>query len=36
MNAFTNEIGSSTLWHQRLGHINEKGMKLLDSIEEEC
>ncbi|KAL8157159.1 hypothetical protein AgCh_002026 [Apium graveolens] len=30
-NAVADEIGSSTLWHKRLGHMSEKGMKLLTS-----
>lgn len=30
-NAVADVIGSSTLWHQRLGHMSEKGMKLLTS-----
>ncbi|KAI3767934.1 hypothetical protein L2E82_18363 [Cichorium intybus] len=25
------EVGASTLWHQRLGHMSEKGMKMLVS-----
>ena len=25
------EVGTSTLWHQRLGHMSEKGMKMLVS-----
>ncbi|KAL8096667.1 hypothetical protein AgCh_037589 [Apium graveolens] len=29
--AVTDEIESSTLWHKRLGHMSEKGMKLLTS-----
>ena len=31
MNAVANEINSSNLWYQRLGHMSEKGMKLLAS-----
>ena len=31
VNAVDNDIDSSTLWHQRLGHMSEKGMKLLVS-----
>ncbi|KAL8104982.1 hypothetical protein AgCh_028950 [Apium graveolens] len=30
-NAVADEIESSTLWHKRLGHMSEKGMKLLTS-----
>ena len=29
VNVVANEIDLSTLWHQRLGHMSEKGMKLL-------
>ena len=29
VNEVANKIDSSTLWHQRLGHLSEKGMKLL-------
>ena len=29
VNSIADEIGSSTLWHLRLGHMSEKGMKLL-------
>ena len=25
------EVGASTLWHQRLGHMSENGMKMLAS-----
>ena len=31
VNAVADEIDSSTLWHQRLDHMSEKGMKLLAS-----
>ena len=31
VNLVADEIGSSTLWHQRVGHMSEKGMKLLAS-----
>ncbi|KAJ9548930.1 hypothetical protein OSB04_021473 [Centaurea solstitialis] len=29
VNAVTNELKPSRLWHQRLGHMSEKGMKML-------
>nr|KYP45633.1 Retrovirus-related Pol polyprotein from transposon TNT 1-94 [Cajanus cajan] len=32
VNSFSDDVGhSSTLWHQRLGHMSEKGMKILVS-----
>ena len=31
VSAIADEIDSSTLWHQRLGHMSENDMKLLDS-----
>ena len=31
VNAIEEEEKTSTLWHQRLGHLSEKGMKILAS-----
>ena len=31
VNAVIDEVGPSTLWHQKLGHMCEKGMKVLVS-----